>query len=599
MVVIEHQHRRQLDMASSDEKENRKTPTNEAVEGTTESMCTEGTPATPAVLVRPGPKNSADCVRVSVRIRPLLEEDETCIQHTGNAIRVGTSVHFQFDQVFGPATTQESIYETAVAPLVEQCLCGYNATCLAYGQTGSGKTHTIMGSDIGLESDDTGVIPRALNSLFQQLDGEETQVSIQFLELYGEEIRDLLTVSNTKLNIREIDNEPEVVGATSLDVDSVAASLKCLQAGLLRRVTGATAMNSSSSRSHAILTVRIQQPHTRSKLHFVDLAGAERHKRTAATGKRLKEGIDINRGLSNLGNVIQALTEGRSHVPYRDAKLTRLLQGSLGGNHKTAMIACVSPAVSNMGESVNCLRYANRAKKIENTARVNDVENGSEKARIRELEAQLSEVAADAIRAIKGEPAEYYTLERLNELVTEKGRVARRVSYTPKNGVSGPSFVTESGVKLPCPSSPPPSSFAGTNSQPTTPAYHETILDVSILEQEEQLIEEQKGLLSTIQSVFHDDVDASNSESVDTEGVDRHFDPPNSLMRPDSKISKVASALEELSQSIEVKERLIEQIKQNKEREDVRYSTSLSCMQNPHLSPHHSGYAKVLRGTVR
>jgi len=167
-------------------------------------------------------------------------------------------------------------------------------------------------------------------------------------------------------------------------VDSAQEALVCLASGMLRRVTGSTAMNASSSRSHALSSVMVEQTTTsadghasvlRSKFNFVDLAGSERQKRTQAEGKRLKEGIDINKGLLVLGNVISALGDtrkiGKTFVPYRDSKLTRLLKGSLGGNHKTLMIACVSPSSSNLEESLNCLRYANRAKNIKNNAVVN------------------------------------------------------------------------------------------------------------------------------------------------------------------------------------------------------------------------------------
>jgi Kinesin motor domain len=300
---------------------------------------------------------------------------------------------------------------------------------------GPNPTTAVSPNDV-----DAGVIPRALTAIFANLEEKkqqqaksghdfEYQVSVQFLELYGEEIRDLLSTtslrSNDKLTIRDAlgTDEPEVVGVTQSAVSSAAHALQHLSHGMLRRVTGATAMNESSSRSHAIFAVVIEQVimfHSqecgdrsvddedqmqvlRSKFNFVDLAGAERQKRTGASGKRLKEGIDINKGLSNLGNVISALGDprkrGRTHVPYRDAKLTRLLKGSLGGNHKTLMIACVSPAAVNMGESLNCLRYANRAKNIQNKAVVNVDANTR---LVQELQGQVAALASDLLKAIDG-----------------------------------------------------------------------------------------------------------------------------------------------------------------------------------------------------
>eukprot|EP00804_Cyclotella_cryptica_P023197 CCRYP_000397-RA/>CCRYP_000397-RA protein AED:0.07 eAED:0.07 QI:161/1/1/1/0.66/0.5/4/1180/1012 len=216
----------------------------------------------------------------------------------------------------------------------------------------------------------------------------EYQVKLQFLELYGEEIRDLLTTSSStqqKIVIRDLAGDAEAIGATEVPVASAQEAMVCLTRGMLRRVTGATAMNAESSRSHAIMSVMIKQVTRsfsegegaatvlrKSKFNFVDLAGSERQKRTNAKGQRLKEGININKGLLVLGNVISALASGESKfVPFRDSKLTRLLRGSLGGNHKTLMIACASPSHKNAEESLNCLRYANRAKNIQNLATVN------------------------------------------------------------------------------------------------------------------------------------------------------------------------------------------------------------------------------------
>ena len=459
-------------------------------------------------------RDESSSVQVAVRIRPCLAKEagsDICIrvlppvhdpkqqQQKGStratttalavprALQIGGSQGpcFTFDQVFAERTQQEELYQARVQPLVDSCLQGYNATIFAYGQTGSGKTFTIMGdySTTAPLSNcpDAGVIPRALHALFQGL-SPRASVRIQFLELYGEEIRDLLasntsTSSSTsgttartegrlqfphlhhhrrrhgsanhhsnKLTIREVDDEPEVVGATQRVVSNAQEALVALTHGMLRRVTAATAMNASSSRSHAILSVLIEQPihdaNTEngragnsaadfdeddeydeeengnsndgededddcspaggvktSKFHFVDLAGSERQKRTNAEGKRLKEGIDINKGLLVLGNVISALGDPRkqgSFVPYRDSKLTRLLKGSLGGNHKTLMIACVSPSSDNLDESLNCLRYANRARNIQNNATVN-VDSTSRL--VSELKRQVQILATELLQA--------------------------------------------------------------------------------------------------------------------------------------------------------------------------------------------------------
>lgn len=397
--------------------------------------------------------SGSSSVQVAVRVRPFLPREAgttSCISIPSDqpAIRIGgvDGPTFTFDHALPDSTTQTQLYTSCVVPLVKACLKGYNATVLAYGQTGSGKTHTIVGSSIQDEiyasdlnssssgSDSSGVIPRAFKDLFQALASKkeklceqssqtdpdsqqpyEYEVRIQFLEIYGEEIRDLLSpsTSNNRLTIRDgaAGEEPEVIGATETTVQSTREALICLDRGFMRRVTAATQMNTESSRSHAIMSVTVEQRTLtsvgddaeeevkRSKFHFVDLAGSERQKRTKAEGQRLKEGIDINKGLLVLGNVISALGDSkkvsRTHVPYRDSKLTRLLKGSLGGNHKTLMIACVSPASINMEESLNCLRYANRAKNIQNNAVVN-LDAGSRL--VADLRAKCKELAGELLR---------------------------------------------------------------------------------------------------------------------------------------------------------------------------------------------------------
>ena len=390
-------------------------------------------------------------IRVIVRCRPflgfekgnktvvsILPKDQVKIDPP-NSNSLDTSRYtFTFDATYPLESTQPQVFKKSIAPLVNACLKGYNATVLAYGQTGSGKTHTILGqadqSDDKVPPDQdqsqAGVIPRALRALFYALHQAkeastdqmkfEFNVHVQFLEVYGEDIRDLLNPDpdGQKLSIRDGRNgvEPEVIGLKFVPVESAQEALVCLTRGSLRRVTRATSMNAESSRSHAIMSVIIEQNVTRfienpkstkpieekssrnSKFHFVDLAGSERIKRTNATGQGVKEGININKGLLVLGNVISALasqssnSKKESFVPYRDSKLTRLLKGSLGGNHKTLMIACLSPSGSNTDESLNTLRYANRAKNIQNKAVIN-MDAGSKV--IAELRGQLKVVATE------------------------------------------------------------------------------------------------------------------------------------------------------------------------------------------------------------
>jgi len=275
----------------------------------------------------------------------------------------------------------------------------------------------------------------------------EYQVKLQFLELYGEEIRDLLTSSpNTqqKIVIRDAAGDAEAIGATEVAVADAQEAMVCLTRGMLRRVTGATAMNAESSRSHAIMSVMVEQITrsnssgeeggeavllNKSKFNFVDLAGSERQKRTNAKGTRLKEGININKGLLVLGNVISALASGdkAKFVPFRDSKLTRLLRGSLGGNHKTLMIACASPSLKNAEESLNCLRYANRAKNIQNLAVVN-VDPHSKLVNV--LRGQVEALAGELLRLSNRSggkvDSDRFSLELLKTLV--KGGRRLRVS---------------------------------------------------------------------------------------------------------------------------------------------------------------------------
>jgi hypothetical protein len=364
---------------------------------------------------------------------------------------------FTFDATYGIDSTQADMFKRSVLPLCDKCLEGYNATCIAYGQTGSGKTHTMLGQTDQTDhkvapEDDTseaGVMPRALRSLFDRLQAQqaastaekkfEFTVQVQFLEIYGEDIRDLLQPNPSdpscpKLSIRDgrKEIEPEVIGIKSVVVADAEEALLCLTRGSLRRVTRATAMNSESSRSHAIMSVIIEQKTTQtvtggteeesfrnSKFHFVDLAGSERIKRTQASGQGVKEGININKGLLVLGNVISALASQGSkdnHVPYRDSKLTRLLKGSLGGNHKTLMIACVSPSGSNTEESLNTLRYANRAKNIQNKAVIN-MDAGSKM--IADLRDQLKAMASELLR-VRDMVADGVELDGENAIFTEE-----------------------------------------------------------------------------------------------------------------------------------------------------------------------------------
>ena len=360
--------------------------------------------------------SSSTAVRVAVRVRPMLaleHGNQEClnVNTSSNQINIGKN-SFTYDYALNQDTTQVSMYDKVVTPMLNGVADGYNVTLLAYGQTGSGKTYT-MGTTTDSLSDITGntqgIMPRAVDDLFKMLqqknkeDGTMFNVTCSLLEIYNESLHDLMVSSveilgnhskgKTSLGIREQkDGSVIVPGLREIPVNTVQDVLVCIRDGSINRATSSTNMNATSSRSHMIVTLTIEHSKSSSsssnandevgitnltsKLTLVDLAGSERLKRTGATGARAKEGININKGLLALGNVINALADDQrsvraAHVPYRDSKLTRLLQDALGGNSRTLFIACVSPSESNFEETLNTLRYANRARNIRNKAVLN------------------------------------------------------------------------------------------------------------------------------------------------------------------------------------------------------------------------------------
>ncbi|XP_064137481.1 kinesin-like protein KIF17 isoform X1 [Loxodonta africana] len=311
---------------------------------------------------------------------------------------------FTFDGAYYVDHFTEQIYNEIAYPLVEGVTEGYNGTIFAYGQTGSGKSFTMQG--LPDPSCQRGIIPRAFEHIFESVQcAENTKflVRASYLEIYNEDVRDLLG-ADTKQKL-ELKEHPEkgvyVKGLSMHTVHSVAQCERIMETGWKNRSVGYTLMNKDSSRSHSIFTISIEiyavdergKDHLRAgKLNLVDLAGSERQSKTGATGERLKEATKINLSLSALGNVISALVDGRcKHIPYRDSKLTRLLQDSLGGNTKTLMVACLSPADNNYDETLSTLRYANRAKNIKNKPRINE---DPKDALLREYQEEIKKLKA-------------------------------------------------------------------------------------------------------------------------------------------------------------------------------------------------------------
>ena len=288
---------------------------------------------------------------------------------------------FGFDRIFDENTTQADVYEATTRNLLDSVLDGYNATVFAYGATGCGKTHTITGT-----IQQPGIIFLTMQELFERItermEERVTEISLSYLEIYNETIRDLLVPGGSKagLMLREDANQAvSVAGLSSHHPQNVQEVMDMIVRGNEYRTMSPTEANATSSRSHAVIQINVSQkdrnadinePHTMATLSIIDLAGSERASATKNRGDRLLEGANINKSLLALGSCINALCDPRkkNHVPYRNSKLTRLLKFSLGGNCRTVMIVCVSPSSQHFDETQNTLRYANRAKNIQTKA---------------------------------------------------------------------------------------------------------------------------------------------------------------------------------------------------------------------------------------
>ncbi|XP_041433618.1 kinesin family member 3B S homeolog isoform X2 [Xenopus laevis] len=362
---------------------------------------------------------SSESVRVVVRCRPMNSKElaagyERVVDVDVKLGQVSVKVHkgatnelsktFTFDAIYDSNSKQVELYDETFRPLVDSVLLGFNGTIFAYGQTGTGKTYTMEG--VRGDPEKRGVIPNSFEHIFTHISRSQNQqylVRASYLEIYQEEIRDLLSKDQSKrLELKERpDTGVYVKDLSSFVTKSVKEIEHVMNVGNQNRSVGATNMNEHSSRSHAIFMITIEcsqigldgENHIRvGKLNLVDLAGSERQTKTGAQGERLKEATKINLSLSALGNVISALVDGRStHIPYRDSKLTRLLQDSLGGNAKTVMVANIGPASYNVEETLTTLRYSNRAKNIKNKPRVNE---DPKDALLREFQEEIARLKA-------------------------------------------------------------------------------------------------------------------------------------------------------------------------------------------------------------
>ena len=335
--------------------------------------------------------SNAGNVNVICRFRPMNElektngNEEVCVFTSPTSLqfhstRENNNYRFEFDRIFPPSSTQEDIYNFGVKGIIDSVLDGYNGTVLAYGQTSSGKTYTMQGEMNNNAAQ--GIIPRMIEHVFDFIhsqEGSEFMIKVSMIEIYLEKIRDLLDLSRVNLQVRENFSKGIYVdGCSERYVGCPEDVYAALKIGSNNRAQAATLMNEHSSRSHSIFILTINQNNKKEgfskvgKLYLVDLAGSEKLSKTGATGLTVEEAKLINKTLTTLGRVIYNLTDGKSnHVPYRDSKLTRVLQESLGGNSKTCLIITCSPSIYNESETLSTLRFGLRAKEIKNKPKIN------------------------------------------------------------------------------------------------------------------------------------------------------------------------------------------------------------------------------------
>lgn len=347
-------------------------------------------------------------IKVVCRFRPqnskeIAEGGQDIVKYSGDDTVhwdvKGQSSTFTFDRVFNKETKQADIFDYSIKSTVDDLLEGYNGTVFAYGQTSAGKSHTMMGK---IDDEDLkGMIPRIVEQIFARImtgsSNIEYTVRVGFMEIYLEKIKDLLSGKDNLAIHQETERGVYVEGLAELYCSSVTEVVSIIQRGDANRTVSATNMNEASSRSHSILVITVAQKNIETsstktgRLYLVDLAGSEKVAKTGATGKLLDEAKKINQSLSALGNVINALTDGKhSHIPYRDSRLTRLLSESLGGNSRTTLIINCSPSNLNDAETLSTLRFGIRAKSIKNKARVNAELSPAElKAQLKKTKAQL------------------------------------------------------------------------------------------------------------------------------------------------------------------------------------------------------------------
>jgi len=408
------------------------------------------------VVVRCRPLNQKELAR-SVRNVVACTHSDVCVEDRGQSFK-----KYAFDRVFGPDSSQEMVFDEAIRPFVESVLEGFNCTVFAYGQTGTGKTYTMEGnSGVGTFSgelpSDAGIIPRTVKRIFQKLQGSDSTVTVNFLELYNEELTDLLDPwldqvdkdGNRKKKVMRIMEEQFTEPGVKLRrgvlltpypedcvVTSEAEILQILQRGSAQRQTAETLLNDKSSRSHSIFVISIHMKETKltgedvikvGKLNLVDLAGSENISRAGSNRKeeRQRETGSINQSLLTLGRVINALVDKSQHVPYRDSNLTRLLRDSLGGSTKTLMIATISSGESSQEETFKTLDYAKRAKSIKNKPEVN--QRISKTDLVKDLHAEIKRLKEELVCQRRKEGVIVLPLEKHAQNETDRKNLLKQM----------------------------------------------------------------------------------------------------------------------------------------------------------------------------